>query len=107
MSDFSSAKAKLEKKLLELENRVDDIDDDLREPGDDDWAENAIESEGDEVLEGLGNLAEAEIKQIRMALSKIEKGTYGQCNDCGESIAANRLAALPYAAKCINCMDQD
>ena len=45
-----------------------------------------------------GHLAEVE-----HALKKIEDGTYGLCDSCGEPIAANRLEALPQASLCVNC----
>jgi DnaK suppressor protein len=43
------------------------------------------------------------IDQIDLALSKIEEGTYGVCEDCGEHIAFERLEALPFATLCIGC----
>jgi DnaK suppressor protein len=43
------------------------------------------------------------IDQIDLALAKIEEGTYGVCEDCGEHIAYERLEALPFATLCIEC----
>lgn len=40
---------------------------------------------------------------VRHALEKLDKGTYGICDDCGKPIAAERLAAIPYATLCISC----
>jgi len=37
------------------------------------------------------------------ALDRIEKGTFGTCESCGDSIAEARLNALPFARKCIKC----
>lgn len=103
MSDLNQIKAKLEARLVELDVRAHEIDHELSEPGDADWSENAVESEGDEVLESMGNLALDEIRKIRAALSKVDAGTYGICEKCDEKIAAPRLEALPYATTCINC----
>lgn len=103
MSDIMEIKAKLEEKLRELTARAKDIDDDLSEPPDDDWAENAVESESDEVLESIGSVALVEIRSIKAALSKIDAGTYGICGSCNKKIDAKRLEALPYATKCIKC----
>ena len=103
MSDISKIKTELENKLRELTERAQEIDDDLSEAPDADWSENAIESENDEVLERVGGMALDEIQQIRSALQKIEAGTYGTCDRCGEEIAVKRLEALPYATRCINC----
>ncbi len=43
------------------------------------------------------------IDQIDLALAKIEDGTYGVCEDCGDPIAFERLEALPFATLCIGC----
>ena len=41
--------------------------------------------------------------QIHAALVRIDAGTYGRCEECGEMIAKPRLQALPYTKHCINC----
>jgi DnaK suppressor protein len=43
------------------------------------------------------------LDQVRMALQRIDEGTFGQCVDCGEPIAAERLDALPQTPRCIDC----
>jgi len=43
------------------------------------------------------------IKKINNALSRIEKGTYGICELCGEPISIKRLTARPVTTKCIKC----
>ena len=103
MSDIAEIKAKLKEKLRELTERAEEIDAELSETPDADWSENAVESENDEVLERVGGMALSEIQQIKTALSRIETGTYGTCEKCGDEIAAKRLEALPYATKCIKC----
>ena len=103
MSDLMKVKEELEERLLELTVRTKEIDDDLSEPPDSDWSENAVESENDEVLEGVGGLALEEIQRIKSAISKIDEGTYGICEMCEGQIAAERLRALPYATTCIKC----
>jgi len=42
---------------------------------------------------------------IEKALGKISEGTYGQCEACGEEIAARRLQARPFTNLCIDCME--
>ncbi len=55
-------------------------------------------------------LAESGDKQkwmaVNDALARIEKGTYGICQDCGEEIAFPRLEAFPTAELCVNCQRQ-
>lgn len=45
-------------------------------------------------------------KKINKALEKIEKGTFGVCERCGEDISVKRLDARPVAELCINCKEQ-
>lgn len=41
--------------------------------------------------------------QIDAALRRLDDGDYGQCERCGEQIAAGRLEARPTATTCIKC----
>lgn len=43
------------------------------------------------------------LKKIEQALDKIEKGSYGFCEDCAAEINIRRLEARPTAVKCIDC----
>jgi RNA polymerase-binding transcription factor DksA len=50
------------------------------------------------VRELKGSLADVE-----HALGKLDEGTYGRCERCGEPIGAERLEAIPEARLCITC----
>lgn len=102
-TDYSSLRVELEARLKNLLERADSMDDQLSEPPPQDWDENAIESEQDEVLEGLGRAAVEEVRQIREALSRIDSGNYGSCSECGSEIPGERLEALPFATCCVKC----
>ncbi len=43
------------------------------------------------------------LKKIDEALSRIENGTFGICEHCGEEISYKRLHARPVATYCIEC----
>ncbi len=43
---------------------------------------------------------------VERALAKIEAGTYGMCERCGEEIDLARLKAIPYAMYCIGCQSR-
>ncbi len=43
------------------------------------------------------------IYHIDEALQRIEKGTYGLCQNCGKPISPERLEAVPHARLCIEC----
>jgi len=46
------------------------------------------------------------IKKIEEALSKIEEGTFGECEECEEDIELRRLEARPTATLCISCKEE-
>jgi DnaK suppressor protein len=43
------------------------------------------------------------LDKIDRALSKLDEGTYGICEDCGIEISDNRLKVVPFAIYCIEC----
>ena len=43
------------------------------------------------------------IQKIREALARIENGTYGICEGCGEDINERRLKARPVTTLCVEC----
>ncbi|MBU1340469.1 MAG: TraR/DksA C4-type zinc finger protein [Proteobacteria bacterium] len=47
------------------------------------------------------------IKKIKEALERIDDGTYGCCDICGESISIKRLTARPVTSKCIECKEME
>ena len=47
--------------------------------------------------------AERLITELDAALRRLEGGTYGSCERCGQRIAAARLAARPTAQFCVTC----
>ena len=61
-----------------------------------------VTAERGEVDAIAGNLSE-NLAEIEAALAKLEDGTYGKCEDCGEAIAPARLEAMPSARFCITC----
>jgi len=47
------------------------------------------------------------IKKIKKALERIEDGTFGTCETCGEEIAVKRLKARPVTTQCIECKKKE
>ncbi|MGB8347800.1 MAG: TraR/DksA family transcriptional regulator [Ktedonobacteraceae bacterium] len=43
------------------------------------------------------------LDQVNAALQRIEQGTYGICENCGQPIYEKRLEALPWASLCLKC----
>ncbi len=44
-----------------------------------------------------------ELREIETARERIAEGRYGECVDCGQPIALERLKAQPTAARCLAC----
>lgn len=42
---------------------------------------------------------------VEAALKRINKGTFGQCLNCGQEINAKRLGAIPWVRYCITCQE--
>jgi DnaK suppressor protein len=56
------------------------------------------------------NLAEidrdaGELRRIDTALARINEGSYGQCESCGQEIPQARLQAEPTALRCVKCQE--
>ncbi len=46
-----------------------------------------------------------ETRDINSALTRIDKGIYGTCEDCGKPIGFERMSAYPTATRCIHCQE--
>jgi RNA polymerase-binding protein DksA len=90
----------------ELQQRGGKVSSDLRREGEAlvaDFADQAVQTQNDEVLQAIGTSGAAEIQQIDRALERLKAGTYGTCQRCGQPIEAGRLKAVPYAIHCAAC----
>ena len=110
----TSQLGKYREQLLELRDRLrDDIarrNERLPEvaftPGD---ISNAPTHNADEDSEGLtaeialGGNQEQIYTAVEEALDRVDEGTYGKCQYCGQRIKAERLEAIPYARFCVPC----
>jgi DnaK suppressor protein len=56
-------------------------------------------------LKQLSTHRETLIK-IDAALSKLEDGTYGVCEECGDEISEERLKIMPFAIYCRDCQER-
>jgi len=54
----------------------------------------------------LEHSLELKLKDVNMALEKIENGTYGVCEKCGKKIGEERLLACPEAKTCLKCNEK-
>lgn len=63
------------------------------------------EPSGNEALDSLmlAVTADNNLAAVDAALARIEAGTYGFCEDCGERIPVARLEAIPATSVCVDC----
>ena len=52
---------------------------------------------------GVGRSLEAGLERTERALAKLDAGTYGICDRCGQPIAERRLEAMPDSVLCVQC----
>lgn len=50
----------------------------------------------------LASQLRTELDEVERALAKLDNGTYGQCETCGQAIVPARLEAKPAARFCID-----
>lgn len=52
---------------------------------------------------GVGQSLESTLARVERALSKLDEGTYGNCDVCGKPIARARIQAMPDSVMCLDC----
>jgi DnaK suppressor protein len=77
----------------EAENRIDPAD-------------QAVMSYQKELIFSQGTNKHTQLSLVRMALERLEDGSYGECAECGEKISPRRLEALPWTPYCISCQEK-
>lgn len=101
--NLDELKTSLATKQQELKKRIVAIENDFKKGRSQDFAEQTTETENDQVLDEIHHEAKLELSQVNEALSRIDNGNYGRCEQCDELINPQRLNALPYTNTCINC----
>ncbi len=106
---------RLDKQLEDTRNDIREIDEQVRTFGADhesaEGVDNHLGDDSDIVYEQERLLTVREEltnrrHRIELALKKMDKGTWGICENCGEPIAQERLDALPFVTLCITCQEE-
>ncbi|XDA97666.1 TraR/DksA C4-type zinc finger protein [Sulfitobacter sp. LCG007] len=101
--DTQAQKRRLLERRDELNARLENVEKELDQPATTDWEDRSSERQGDEVLEALGQVEMNELRRIDAALDRIENGSYGSCQKCGNDISEARLELLPDTPLCKDC----
>jgi DnaK suppressor protein len=110
--DVDHVKQKLlrerERLLASRERLLEDTSRSLEDATDEDGNDSHLADSASETVEreielSLEDSAEHLLAGIDAALDRLAAGSYGLCERCGRPIAAERLAELPSATKCIDC----
>jgi DnaK suppressor protein len=71
-----------------------------------DAEEQSVDDFVQEVDLALMQMKSETLKKIDQAISRLEEGTYGRCEECDAEIPSPRLRALPFAALCRECQEE-
>jgi DnaK suppressor protein len=102
----ADVRALLESKHAELESELEGLVQVPRDPMASVSFGKRIGDGTTEAVERLNRTAAAQSlstsrEEVERALAKLDDGTYGVCDDCGEAIAPERLEAIPWTALCV------
>jgi DnaK suppressor protein len=103
-SKMSWAKELLERKEAELAHMLRNRDGIAIEKSADQMDEIQYASERDLAIRNVDRDSSL-LRQIKAALARIDDGTFGTCIECESAIGPKRLAAVPWAARCIACQE--
>jgi DnaK suppressor protein len=90
-AELSSGSGKRD--ALVIETSPDELDR-IQDAGNRDWAMSNLERSSNQ------------LREVDTALQRIAAGVFGICIDCEEGIGAKRLAAVPWAPRCIVCQER-
>ena len=101
---LTSLRASLDEERDQLRRQLDQL---VADGGGHSFDENFADSgevaaQQGEAMTLAGSLQE-QLEEVEQSLSKMDAGTYGQCESCGKEIGDARLEAVPTARYCIDC----
>ena len=112
--ELAEVRSELEDEVRRLRAELDlaehDIDDMLRDAGDgagDDPADAGSKTFEREHEMSLANNTRDMLTQAERALARIDNGTYGICENCGNPIGKARLQVFPRATLCMTCKQRE
>ena len=110
-ADTAEIRGALRERHLELRTEYDQTVADIAELQRDRLTDSAGDDQADtgtktferEQEISLANNILERINQVERALERLDEGSYGWCERCGNAIPVERLAAFPSATLCVSC----
>ncbi len=109
-AELAAVRTGLEADVIRLRGEIataeDDLADLLRDSGEgagDDQADAGTKTFEREQEMSLAANSRDLLDQVQRALARIEVGTYGVCESCGNPVGKGRLQAFPRATLCVSC----
>jgi|GEM_PF-959362 RNA polymerase-binding transcription factor DksA len=100
---FRDARLKLLAKKIELLRQLRPDPGGPERAGDDDQARVLHDQF---VTARVQRIAYEQLKLVEAALARMDSGDYGLCVDCENAIQPRRLAAIPWANRCLECQER-
>lgn len=107
---MSGTRALLQERLAELDSEIAELKEVRLDPGAVSFGKRIGEGTNEAIDRlnkiGVVDALEAKRSEVERALAKLDEGTYGECDTCGESIAPERVEAIPWATQCVRCLSR-
>ena len=103
-TDMRTFQGILERKEAELVHMLRKRDGIAIEKSADEMDEIQYASERDMAIRNVDREAHL-LREVKATLRRVYDGSFGTCIDCESPIAPKRLAAVPWASRCIQCQD--
>jgi DnaK suppressor protein len=102
-SEFSSRLLKRREEIIGRDQAARaNLDEQIMTAPGDAADESVIDTSADYFL-SLANQHQQELLEIHDALNRLQRGVYGECENCEEPISIERLRSLPTARHCVSC----
>lgn len=106
---YQSLRSMLEERRREIMEKLRSIREALPASGSDvtDPEEQSVNDFVQDIDFALMQMKAQSLKRIDEALSRLERGGYGTCDECGAEIPEARLKAVPFATLCVRCQEEE
>src|ERR1039458_8365803 len=103
-SEMGGVQEILERKAMELDRELRQRDGIAIEKSADQMDEIQYASERELAMRNVDRESNL-LRQVKAALRRIHDGSFGTCVECESEISPKRLAAVPWASRCIQCQE--